>query len=150
MLAGPIFNLIDNMSDTAVQSDANLERSLSSTPTVHDDVDLTLRKRPWRLYVTPWRDIRDHHYQGEGTVEKPYVVDWLPGGDAENPMTWAPMYKWSVVLTVAVSTLAVAMASSTLQVYHPSIAESLLIDADRPPLDPSSRLLAHTRRRSTL
>jgi hypothetical protein len=66
--------------------------------------------------VTPWSDIVGHKYEGEGTEEKPFVVDWLdgPDGDAENPMTWGAVYKWCVVITVAVSTLAVAMASSTL------------------------------------
>jgi hypothetical protein len=64
--------------------------------------------------VTPWSDIVGHKYEGEGTEEKPFVVDWLEDGDAENPMTWGALYKWSVVITVAVSTLAVAMASSTL------------------------------------
>lgn len=102
------------MSVTAESSQAALERSMSSTPTINPDSDLTLRKRPWRLYVTPWDRIRDHKYDGEGTVEKPFVVDWLPDHDPENPMTWGGVYKWSVVLTVAVSTLAVAMASSTL------------------------------------
>lgn len=102
------------MSSTEPSTDMNVERSLSNTPTAHDDTDHTLKKRPWRLYTTPWRDIRDHHYAGEGTEEKPFVVDWLPEGDAENPMTWSGGYKWSVVITVAISTLAVAMASSTL------------------------------------
>jgi hypothetical protein len=90
------------------------ERSSSDTPTLHDNTDHTLKKRPWRFYVTPWADIRDHKYEGEGTEEKPFVVDWLPNGDPENPMTWNGTYKWTVVITVAISTLAVAMASSTL------------------------------------
>jgi hypothetical protein len=93
------------------------QRSPSDTPTLHnntDNTDHTLKKRPWRRYVTPWNDILNHKYEGEGTEEKPFVVDWLPEGDAENPMTWGGTYKWSVIMLVAVSTLAVAMASSTL------------------------------------
>jgi hypothetical protein len=90
------------------------QRSPSDTPTLHDNTDYGLRKRPWRRYVTPWSAIRDHKYEGLGTEEKPFIVDWLPEGDAENPMTWAEWYKWSVIALVAVSTLAVAMASSTL------------------------------------
>ena len=90
------------------------ERSPSDTPTLHDNTDHTLKKRPWRRYVTPWNDIVNHKYKGQGTEEKPFVVDWLPEGDAENPMTWKDAYKWTVVIIVAISTLAVAMASSTL------------------------------------
>jgi len=90
------------------------QRSPSDTPTLHDNTDHSLKKRPWRRYVTPWEQIRDHKYEGEGTDEKPFIVDWIPEGDAENPMTWGKTYKWSVIMLVAVSTLAVAMASSTL------------------------------------
>lgn len=80
---------------------------------VVDGKDYTLKKRPWRRYVTPWQSIVSQTYAGEGTVEHPFVVDWIPG-DAENPMTWKEAYKWAVTMMVAVATLAVAMASSTL------------------------------------
>jgi len=59
-------------------------------------------------------------YDGEGTEEKPFVVDWLTAekgndiGDPENPMSWAGPYKWAVTMSVAVATLAVAFASSCL------------------------------------
>jgi hypothetical protein len=90
-----------------------------------DQNQYNLAKRPWRRNVTPWEKILNHHYEGEGTEEKPYLVDWVStleadaeknGGheDAENPMTWHQGYKWFVVLSVALATLAVAMASSTL------------------------------------
>jgi hypothetical protein len=72
-----------------------------------------LPKRPWRLQVTPAEHILDAEYEGKGTEEQPYVVDWLKE-DPENPMTWSEGYKWAVTMTVAVATLAVAMASSTL------------------------------------
>jgi hypothetical protein len=76
--------------------------------------DLTLKRRPWRRHVTRWERIVQHEYQGDGSVEKPFVVDWLEDGDEENPMTWDPTYKWSITLLVAIATLAVSMASSTL------------------------------------
>ena len=87
--------------------------------TARDTSDHTLPKRPWRLYRTPWDRIVSHRYPGEGTDDKPYIVDWLPEGadgqgDPENPMTWRDPYKWTVVMSVALATLAVAMASSTL------------------------------------
>jgi hypothetical protein len=80
---------------------------------IDDGRDHTLRKRPWRRYVTPWTEITSHPYPGSGTVEDPYLVDWLPA-DHENPMTWKPKYKWFVMMVAAVATLAVSMASSTL------------------------------------
>lgn len=95
------------------------ETAVASTPEKGKSAgmsDHTLKKRPWRRYITPWDRIASHDYPGEGTEEKPYLVDWLPGDepDPENPMTWKPAYKWTVTLTAAVTTLAVAMASSTL------------------------------------
>ena len=78
--------------------------------------DLTLKRRPWRRYVTRWSDIAEHKYPGSGTDEDPYLVDWMGEGssDPENPMGWKPTYKWFVTMVAAITTLAVAMASSTL------------------------------------
>jgi hypothetical protein len=72
-----------------------------------------LTKRPWRLKITPAEHIINAPYQGKGTEDEPYVIDWLEK-DPENPMTWSGGYKWTVTMTVAIATLAVAMASSTL------------------------------------
>ena len=103
-------------------------------PALHDENDYTLKKRPWRRYVTPWDRIINYSYEGEGTEEKPFVVDWIPvdveaglkNGDPENPMTWAQGYKWMVCMSVALATMAVAMASSTLYVYHTQFLVSSL------------------------
>ncbi len=73
----------------------------------------TLKKRPWRRFVTAGDQIIGHKYPGRGSVDDPFVVDWLPD-DPEDPMGWHQGYKWAVTMTVAVATLAVAMASSTL------------------------------------
>jgi hypothetical protein len=75
--------------------------------------DKTTPKRPWRRYVTPWHNILDRDYPGKGTDDSPFLVDWLDQ-DEENPLRWGQGYKWFVTATVAISTLAVAMASSTL------------------------------------
>jgi hypothetical protein len=78
--------------------------------------DLTLKRRPWRRYTTPWSAIIEQKYPGGGTDEDPFLVDWIGEGnvDPENPMGWKPVYKWFVTMVAAVTTLAVAMASSTL------------------------------------
>lgn len=74
-------------------------------------IKLADRRTPYHLYVTPFDKIHRHEYRGEGTSEKPYIVDWLPD-DPENPQTWNDMYKWFLTLFVAVATLAVSFCSS--------------------------------------
>lgn len=69
----------------------------SGSETTMSDQDLTLKIRPWLRRVTPWSDILAHDYKGSGTEAEPYVVTWLPQ-DVENPMTYQPVYKWSVTM----------------------------------------------------
>ncbi|WWC68345.1 uncharacterized protein I206_102270 [Kwoniella pini CBS 10737] len=71
----------------------------------------TLKKYPWRPYVTPFESILARKYQGSGTNEDPYIVDWLPN-DAEDPQTWSSKYKWTCIALVSWLTLAVALSSS--------------------------------------
>ncbi|KAG5927649.1 hypothetical protein E4U53_002832 [Claviceps sorghi] len=56
-------------------------------------------------------DVLNHKYAGRGTAESPFLVEFLPG-DARNPMTFPRTYKWTITLTTAVSTLAIAFTSS--------------------------------------
>lgn len=85
-----------------------------------DTIFPTLARTPWRRFVTSGDAVLNHSYSGKGTEEEPYVVDWLED-DPENPMTWGQKYKWFVTMTVAIATLAVAMASSTLYVSSLSL-----------------------------
>ena len=71
----------------------------------------TLPRRPWRRYTTPFERILHHKYPGEGTVESPYIVDWLPH-DPEDPQRWSGTYKWFLIAVAAISTLCVALSSS--------------------------------------
>jgi Ca2+/H+ antiporter len=80
-------------------------------PVDSDDFKLTYARTPYRLYVTPFDEIYAHQYRGEGTLEKPYVVDWLPN-DSENPQTWGQPYKWLLTVFVSMATLAVSFCSS--------------------------------------
>lgn len=100
-------------------------KALSSTATLHhidhsSIPDQTLPRRPWRVHPTAFSTILSHPYEGEGTKSSPYVIDWLPTDekaefvDTENPQTYSPRHKWSIVLTAAFATLAVSMASSVL------------------------------------
>ncbi|KAG5927400.1 hypothetical protein E4U42_002296 [Claviceps africana] len=56
-------------------------------------------------------EVLNHKYAGQGTQESPFLVEFLPG-DARNPMTFPRPYKWTITLTTAVSTLAIAFTSS--------------------------------------
>jgi hypothetical protein len=33
-------------------------------------------------------------YPGQGTLESPYLVSFLDGGDPENPRDWSSARKW--------------------------------------------------------
>lgn len=67
--------------------------------------------KPWHQYDLPIETLTTHQWPGQGTHEDPYIVDWFHD-DAENPMTWRPLYKWYLVMTVAIATLAVSFDSS--------------------------------------
>ncbi|KAF1840823.1 MFS general substrate transporter [Cucurbitaria berberidis CBS 394.84] len=56
-------------------------------------------------------DIVNWEYEGEGTEDDPYVVEWIDN-DPRNPMTWAKTKKWIMALTVANSVLIVSFCSS--------------------------------------
>lgn len=67
--------------------------------------------KPWHQYDLPIEALTSHSWRGAGTEESPFIVDWLPA-DAENPMTWSNLYKWFLVATVSIATLAVSFDSS--------------------------------------
>lgn len=99
------------------QADRDVEKLAISEPvtprtSILTDADLdkfTLARRPWRRQITPFRDILAGKYAGEGTPEKPYLVEWLPD-DVENPLRYPN--KWTLTSFVSISTLAVSLASS--------------------------------------
>ncbi|CAG7939654.1 unnamed protein product [Penicillium olsonii] len=55
--------------------------------------------------------ILDHEYAGSGTIESPYLVNWLVD-DEENPMNRGQVSKWSLNLLCALSAFIIALASS--------------------------------------
>ncbi|KAK0253454.1 MFS siderochrome iron transporter 1 [Friedmanniomyces endolithicus] len=59
--------------------------------------------------VTP--EVVNHHYEGSGTEDDPYVVTWIED-DPRNPMLYSNVKKWSLTMLVAIATLAVAFVSS--------------------------------------
>lgn len=56
-------------------------------------------------------DIINWEYDGEGTDDDPYVVEWIEN-DPRNPQTWAKTRKWIYAMAVANSVLVVSYCSS--------------------------------------
>lgn len=56
-------------------------------------------------------DVVNHHYEGAGTADDPYVVVWLEH-DARNPFHWSKPRKWAYAMSMAVATLSVSFCSS--------------------------------------
>lgn len=57
------------------------------------------------------RDVVEWEYEGSGTAEDPYIVDWIDK-DQRNPMTWSTGRKWLGCLSMALATLTVSFCSS--------------------------------------
>lgn len=56
-------------------------------------------------------EIANYDYEGSGTEEDPYVVEWIEN-DPRNPMEWSQTKKWIGCLCMAFATLAVSFCSS--------------------------------------
>ena len=57
------------------------------------------------------KEIIEYEYEGEGTDEDPYVVEWIEN-DPRNPMTFSKTKKWIMAIAVANSVLVVSFCSS--------------------------------------
>ncbi|KAK7193893.1 hypothetical protein DPSP01_010145 [Paraphaeosphaeria sporulosa] len=56
-------------------------------------------------------EIVNWEYEGAGTEEDPYVVEWIEN-DPRNPMTWSTTKKWVGCVCMAFATLTVSFCSS--------------------------------------
>lgn len=56
-------------------------------------------------------EIVNWEYEGSGTEESPYVVEWIEN-DPRNPMNWSQTKKWFDTVCMAFATLTVAFSSS--------------------------------------
>lgn len=77
--------------------------------------------------LTP--EIIDYPYEGSGTEDDPYVVQWIPD-DPRNPMLYSPLKKWSITMLVAIATLAVALISSAYSGGANQIMQEFLVDTE--------------------
>ena len=91
-----------------------LARQTSNAPSIHleralsrgvDPAKVTDKRRPWQPKVTPFEQILNEDYEGTGTEEDPYLVDWIDK-DPENPMELSGGFKWILCIFVSISTLA--------------------------------------------
>lgn len=57
------------------------------------------------------QEVRDYEYPGSGTIEDPYLVDFIPN-DLKNGMNYGIGFKWTIVMFCAFNTLACSLAST--------------------------------------
>jgi hypothetical protein len=82
-----------------------------------DDPDSHISSKRFPYLALMWHHghvdecIRNHKYSGQGTVEDPFVVEWLEN-DPRNPMLFNDALKWLWTMLCAFSTFAVAFTTS--------------------------------------
>ncbi|KAJ5281481.1 Major facilitator superfamily domain general substrate transporter [Penicillium angulare] len=67
-------------------------------------------------------NVLHHHWEGAGTEEDPYLVDWL-SVDVRDPHQMQTWLKWSIRTLQAASFLSITFASSALSAANPQIQE---------------------------
>ncbi|KAJ5472189.1 hypothetical protein N7530_006190 [Penicillium desertorum] len=67
-------------------------------------------------------DVVSHEWEGNGTPEDPYLVDWLHE-DARDPHQMQDWLKWSITILQAASFLSITFASSALSAANPQIQD---------------------------
>ncbi|KAF4984497.1 hypothetical protein FZEAL_345 [Fusarium zealandicum] len=55
--------------------------------------------------------VLNHPYEGNGTIDDPYVVTWIPD-DTGNPFNWSKASRWRITMVSAATCFAVAFSSS--------------------------------------
>ncbi|KAJ5124898.1 uncharacterized protein N7515_008723 [Penicillium bovifimosum] len=86
-------------------------------------------------------DVLQHKWDGSGTEEDPYLVDWLHE-DARDPHQMQDWLKWSITLLQAASFLSITFASSALSAANPQIMEEFGASAELVVADTSLFVLA--------
>lgn len=86
----------------------------------------------WRLVTQPGavtQEVMDHAYVGSGTVDDPYVVQWM-SKDFRNPLQLSAPMKWFITLIAALETLVVALVSSAYTGGIVQIEEQFLVTTE--------------------
>lgn len=90
------------------------------------DTKPAARASHWRLitdqpYITD--AVRAHQYQGDGTEESPYIVDWILN-DPRNPQLIPQGKKWLMTVIAAFGTLSVSFTSTSFSGAIPQVQEA--------------------------
>lgn len=104
----------DAASNSSGRSDLESQKTINPPKVSH-----------WRLLIDRplvTDAVRNHKYNGSGTEDEPYVVEFLPN-DPRNPVNFSVLKKWTITVIVAIATLAVAFCSSA---YTGGIREILI------------------------
>lgn len=79
----------------------------------------------WKLIASQalvTEQVLNHQYTGSGTTKDPYVVEWI-SNDPRNPMLFSTFRKWLITLSVSITTLAIAFASTAYSGSVPQVVE---------------------------
>ena len=74
-------------------------------------------------------DIIEHEWQGRGTEEDPFQVDWITA-DFRNPMLWSPWFRWTVTVLESLGTFGVSVASTAFAGALPQVKEDLEVSTE--------------------
>lgn len=56
-------------------------------------------------------DIENEKYRGKGTLEDPFIIDWI-SNDHENPQNWNFLFRWMLTIFVSFAATVVIFCSS--------------------------------------
>jgi MFS family permease len=86
-------------------------------------------------------DVLHHQWEGSGTEEDPFLVDWLTE-DSRDPHQMQDWLKWTITLLQAASFLSITFASSSLSAANPQIQKEFGVSAELVVADTSLFVLA--------
>jgi hypothetical protein len=95
----------------AIAPDISLERSIAARITRRLCVDKG-RIQPLVAQSNP--------FQGSGTLDDPYLVDWLPG-EVANSLNWKKGFRWLITVHLAINCLCPVFCSSSYVAAIPGI-----------------------------
>jgi MFS family permease len=85
--------------------------------------------RPWRLYTTSVEMVLANNYDGKGTEEEPFLVDWL-ADDPENPQVWPGFVRWLQLSLIGFATLSLTAASSAYGAAQPDLESEFHVSGE--------------------
>ncbi|KAK8864681.1 hypothetical protein IAR55_001933 [Kwoniella newhampshirensis] len=119
ILLGTPLSISSSSTMAAVEQDP-LRPVTSAGPLRSDILDSSLSSARSSSSITiAADDLPRPPYPGKGTIDEPYLVDFLPN-DQTNPYNWSNMYRWGITGLIGVATLCPPFASVS---YSSTIGE---------------------------